>query len=320
MQHLDDHEQLYKLLRRAVDAVDDDHEGMIAFSKFKQRVKNTTGTIFFFTEDFSNPLMFIVKDQKEQISQLETENEQLKKQISLAGSAPKKHKMISFPWDKYQDIELRAYQMRFIEKCSVSEIMDYIIDHAPEAEGNTTFINQRFVQGRPSPSFCIEVKQGSETIDWSELWKIGTREHADGWIQRVMRYGNGWEAFNLGGNVPHDWIKLDPNKFINAKGRKTLRELYHSNGFQSAGKELETLVEKAGKDGTTREELKNLGISSRRFEIEKQSVIFQNEGKYVHYSFAHHYPNNLAAQVAALKYEQQHGMEVVIKNTAVETA
>jgi len=305
----EDHDPLYVLLRRSVE--DDGPEGSVAFGIFKKRAKGNPGKIFFLTEDYSNPLMFVVKEYEQRIAQLETANEFLKRSLDAAGIAPKKQKTQSFPWEKYPEIELRAFQMRFHEKRSAAEIKDYILAHCPEAEDNTTFVNQRFIQGRPNPDFGIEVRQGGEPIDWAELWKIGTLQHADGWIQRVMRYGNGWATFQKEGHVPKDWSNRDPNKFINTKHRKLLRELYHTAGFLPAAKEVEALVEAAGQTGITPDDLNKQGVSTRRVsDLEHQAVIFKHEKRWVHYSFAHLYPSNPNAITAMHKFVQHHGVKV----------
>lgn len=290
---------LYVLLRRALD--DDGPEGKVAWGMFAKRAKGKPGHIFYMTEDYTNPLMFVVEQYEQRIAELERINAHLQSALNAAGVSPKKQKAKSFPWEKYPQVELEAFRMIFERRRPMAEVKDYVRDHAPEAEGNTTFINQRFIQGRPN-NIPIEVKKGSGETSWSELWKIGTLSHADGWIQRVMRYGSGWEKFQQEGHVPKDWSRTDPNKFIDAAGRKNLRDLYHSNGFPAAGDELEGLVREAGADGITTEELKKMGIGGRRFDIRHRDVIFDEGGRWYHQSFGFQFPDNKKAAVAYSKF------------------
>jgi hypothetical protein len=311
-------ERVTALLHRAMN--DPGPEGRNAFDMFVTKAKAKGGIVYFLTEEENDdPLMFVVNEGRRRIADLEQEVAILKAALDDVGAAPKKAK--KFPWEKYPEIEQRAFEMRFYEKVPVNDIAAYIEDRAPEAIGNSTFLNQRFIQGRPSPSFGIEVKTGSEPTDWAELWKIGTREHADGWIQRVMRNSKAWEKFHQEGRVPKDWSKYDPNKLIGSREIKTLREMYHSNAILSAGKELESLIETAGREGITKADLKAKGVGGRRFDIEKQGVIFMIDGgKYVHYSFAHWFPDNAAAQIAALKYQAQHGAEIKVNSKSAVAA
>jgi hypothetical protein len=300
-------EPLYVLLRRAMN--DSGNEGDIAWNKFVERANNIPGSIFFLTKEFSNPLMYVVEEYEQRIKDLESRNEHLQRQFDEAGIPLKKQKVASFPWEKYPEIEVRAFEMRFKEKKPVATIIDYILQHCPEAEDNTTFVNQRFVHNRPSSSFNIEVKTGSEPIDWAELWKIGTCERTDRWIQRVIYYGGGLDKFLKDGLVPKEWPKVDPNKIINAKGRKTLRDLFH-HGFLSPVKELESFIEEAGPTGITHKELLQRGADHRRFdELENQSVIFKDNDQWVHYGFGHLFANNPKASLCSMKYIQEHGRE-----------
>lgn len=293
----------YLLLRRAIDDFDDQtneltNEGKVAFRKFRKIVKNHRGKIFFLPENFENPLMFVVDEYARQIEELQRSNLFLQRALDEAGVAPKKQKTKSFPWDKYPDLEIDAFRKLFDEKRPMSEVKDYIRDRAPEAEDNSTFLNQRFVQGRPGPNMPITVKNGTERTDWKELWKISTRQHAAGWIQRAMRLGNGWHKFQKNGHVPKNWLSLDPNKFIGPADRANLRNLYHSNQLPPAGEELESIIRNAGADGITEEELKQQGISTRRFEIRKQKIIFKVEDRWYHHTVAHLFVHNPDEQVA----------------------
>lgn len=303
---------LYVLLRRALD--DNGPEGQVAFEMFKKRAKDKPGQLYFLTEDYANPLYFVVQELQAENDELKREIQTLRSGYEEAGLAPKKMKVKSFPWEKYPDLEQQAFEMIFFQKRPMVEVRDFVHQHAPEADGNTTFINQKFIQNKPSPIIAprIIVKRDGGKIDWAELWRIGTVQHSDGWIQRVMRHGGGWDKFQSNGNVPKDWARLDPNQYIPAEGRKKLREMYHSRSFPAAGDELVALVEEKGADGITEAELKSMGIGGRRLvERKKTSEIFCEGERIYHHKVAHLFPDNADAQIAVMKFHRNeiHGSE-----------
>jgi hypothetical protein len=306
---------LYVLLQRALD--DNGPEGDTAWNMFATRAKGKPGTLYFHTEDYANPMMYLVEELEREKAQLILDVERLKAtnaslhaSLHSAGIAPNKQKKDDFPWDKYPEIEKQAFEMMFDKKMASKRIIEWIGDQCPEAAGNTTFFNQRFVVGRPSPQFNIVVKKDATPLDWKELWAIGTVKHAKGWIQRVMHYGGATNFLTEQGDIPKDWIHRNPNDYINVAGRKMLRNMYHNGLFEQAEVEMLTFVRKAGSDGITRAELKYRGVDQRRFEALKKGTMFEVGDRLVHYSFAWHYPDNRAAQKAGLTFEEDREKEL----------
>ena len=315
---------LYVLLRRAIDTLDlpesvegVDQEALTSWRIFKSKVSKETGELFFLDKHYVNPLNFVVRQLKDRIAQVEAENADLRYRLERADAGPvKSRKAENFEWETYPDLEQRAFQMLFYEKYSPSDVIDFIVEAVPHAKYNSTFVNQRFIQNEPGKRIKIEVKPegDSSPTSWAELWKIGCRAHAEGWMKRVLVHGGAWEKINRGGHLPKNWNTLNPNDFINAKGRKHLRFLYHTNGFKKAADELLDIIFEAGPDGISREDAIGKGGSGRRFDMANSSLIFQNDdGLWVHYSFAH-LPqfDSPASKLAALKYATDTGEVAVV--------
>lgn len=303
-----------RLLERII--LDDGIENEIACRKFVNAVKGwgSKGSVLF-VDDSSyrgNPLLFTLANKNEEISELKQQVKELETQVQQymrSSHSPKKTKTMAFPWDLYPELELRAFEMRFREKASVEDIRCYIEKFAPEAKGNKTFLNQRFIHGSPSASFNIVVKpanDGSKTT-WEELWKIGTAKHSTEWIRRIMREGGGGQAIFKGKNIDKDWPRINPNDFIDQNGRKKLRRMYHNDEFLPAGKELEAIIMNSGVSGITEDELKKMGVDQRRLELKNTSVFFSDKSsgtvRWIHSNFAADYPNNIDAKVALVKYK-----------------
>jgi hypothetical protein len=301
----DNTDPLYILLQRAV-YEEGTHEGEASWSLFKRKARGQKGKVVFMTQDFANPLMFIVKEHEEHIERLEAENQHLREQIERSGIIMKKKPEKNFPWHEYPEVEQRAMKMLFEGGSGNQEIIDYIDGAVPELAGRyTTHVNARFVKGRPN-NFAteIEVKEGSGPTTWMELWKIATLEYGEGWIKRVMRYAGAWAKFkdkNTG--TPKGWNRRDPNKYIGAREMAKLRERFHRGDFLTAKVELLKEIEDAGKDGLTKEQMSDFGLDLRRLqEVVKTDEVFVEGDRHIHWSQAPLFPQNHGARIAMEKY------------------
>jgi hypothetical protein len=297
------------ILDRAIH--DDGAESDIAVSMLRKLAKKQTGSFVFVSDNSLSlgPSILVsnLREEKLRLSEMienqKKEIEHLKKALQVRG-APKKREA-TFPWEKYPNLEMRAFEMIFLEKRSMADAKNYILDNVPDASDSSRIINQRFVQNKPNAEMMkrIIVKKDGSDITWDELWRIGTIQHSDNWIQRVMFHGSGWDSFNKGGCVPKAWHKLNPNKFINVAGRRKLRKMFDDNSFPPAGEELIMMVLQAGSNGITNEQLKNQGAGMRRLtENVDKSIIFREAGRLYHYSFAYLFPNNPQAQLSFKKF------------------
>lgn len=164
-----------------------------------------------------------VAELEEKVASLTKENIALKlKKDQPVVSQAKKSDM--FPWDDRPDLEQVAFEMFFRKKKSMEEVKSYLRNAHPSANSNTTFVNQRFIQRRPSDhiSAQIVVKNDDSKTTWEELWKIMTATTASRWINRTLAAGGN------GNKVPAKWQTLDPNDLIPPHVRKNLRDGYHN--------------------------------------------------------------------------------------------
>lgn len=280
---------------------DDTVESEAAFRRLKPMLKAEPSRIYIVPDGYTNPLRFVVDEQREELDACYKEIARLTKQLEKVGGG--QNKMTEFPWGEYPELECEIARMFFVERRSFEEIEVYVEDETGIVRDNTSKpATQRLRHKAPPAGLNIEVKTGSGPTTWLEIWRIGSFNYGQNWLRRVLNYAGTLDKLERKGRIADGWNRMDVNKVFNGEARNHLRAMFHSNTLPSAAgarSEILNFAKDSGRQGTTIELMKARGLEQRRFgEILRNGDMFEANGRIINTDFADHYVNQRDPEIA----------------------